>query len=66
VEHEQQTPEEAADERAGEPPPKSDLEDVPDREGDRPGQDPVESPGPFGNPETDEETLRKEQEERGA
>lgn len=66
MESEQQTPEEATDERAGEPPAERDPERVPTPGGgERPGQDPVSSPGPYGNPETDEETLRKKQEERG-
>jgi hypothetical protein len=30
---------------------------------DTPGQDPVDSPGPYGNPELDEESLRHQQEE---
>jgi hypothetical protein len=67
VESEQQTPEEATDERGGLPPAESEPERVPTPEpGERPGQDPVSSPGPYGNPETDEETLRKKQEEADA
>jgi hypothetical protein len=67
VESEQKTPEEATDERAGEPPAESGPEQVPKPEGNEsPGEDPLSSSGPYGNPETDEETLRKKQEERGA
>ncbi|MBA2241025.1 MAG: hypothetical protein H0W09_07270 [Solirubrobacterales bacterium] len=30
-----------------------------------PGEDPVNSPGPYGNPASDEEALRHEQQEQG-
>ena len=66
MESEQKTPEEATDERGAEPPAESDPERVPKPEGgERPGQDPDSSPGPYGNPETDEEFLRHKQQERG-
>jgi hypothetical protein len=52
------------DERASEPPEDEGEDKTPQEErGERPGQDPVESPGPLGNPETDEEALRQRQQE---
>ena len=54
------------DERATQPPATGGDEETPQEErGESPGQDPVESPGPLGNPETDEESLSHRQQEGG-
>jgi hypothetical protein len=53
------------DERATHPPADSEPERTPTPEGEeRPSDDPVEGPGPRGNPAVDEEALRRKQEEK--
>ena len=52
------------DERGSQPPAESGKDKTPqERRGEDPGQDPVESPGPLGNPESDEEALSHRQQE---
>jgi hypothetical protein len=53
------------DKRGSEPPAEGGIEESP-KEGDSgdAGQDAVESPGPMGNPETDEEALSHRQQEQ--
>jgi hypothetical protein len=51
------------DERAPEPPAENPPDETPSQ-GDEPRDDPSEDPGPRGNPDVDEETLRKKQEEQ--
>ena len=52
------------DERAADEPSDGGIEATPqEQRGDDPGQDPVDSPGPYGNPESDPETLSHRQQE---
>jgi hypothetical protein len=53
------------DERGAEPPAEGGREETPqEQRGEEAGQDPVSSPGPLGNPESDEETLSHRQQEQ--
>ena len=53
------------DDRGSKPPAEGGIEESPqEKRGEDPGQDSVESPGPLGNPETDEEALSHRQQEQ--
>ena len=53
------------DERGAEPPAEGGREEAPqEKRGEDAGQDPVSSPGPLGNPESDEEALSHRQQEQ--
>ena len=56
MEHEDQRGAESPDESGGDKTPQ-------EQRGEDPGQDPVDSPGPMGNPESDEEALSQRQQE---
>lgn len=54
-----------SDKRGSEPPAEGGIEETPqEKGGGDAGQDAVESPGPLGNPETDEEALGNRQQEQ--
>jgi hypothetical protein len=62
TEHDERTGE--RDDRATREPAANHPENQPgEHGGDGPGQKPGEAPGPYGNPEVDEEALRKKQED---
>jgi hypothetical protein len=53
------------DERGTEPPAEGGREETPqEKRGEEAGQDSVSSPGPLGNPESDEEALSHRQQEQ--
>ncbi len=54
-----------SDERGSKPPADEGRDKAPQEgSGSEPGEDPVESPGPQGNPASDEEALSNRQQER--